>query len=113
MAMKVDLEACPCVDGGHWWDRANAVFHTKKKGKLRGIAVRTLVCLTCGSSKDQPLMWNGRIAGAPVYDLSEPYIEAARALGDHHDRGRVYREEQLRRARPTLDAGSKAQLRSA
>lgn len=105
MATNVDLESCPCVDGGHWWDRANAVFHIKQKGKLRGIAVRTMVCITCASSKDQPLMWNGRLAGGTVYDLNPDYIENARGLdSDMHERSRVYREEQLRRARSQLNA---------
>ena len=101
-APQVDLEACPCVDGGHWWDRSHAVYHVKQKGALRGMAVRTMTCVNCESSKDQPLTWDGRVAGGSVYDLTETYIENARLLGDHHDRAPAMRKVYLERARRDL-----------
>jgi len=102
LASNVDLEACPCVDGGHWWDIAHAVYHVKQKGALRGMAVRTLTCVRCDSTKDQPLTWDGRVAGHSSYDLTDIYIENARALGDHFDRAPNMRKVALERARKSL-----------
>ena len=99
---QADLAACPCVDGGHWWDIANATYHVKQKGSLRGMAVRTLMCVRCDSTKDQPLTWDGRVAGHSTYDLTETYIENARLLGDHFDRAPNMRKVALERARRDL-----------
>lgn len=99
---QADLDACPCVDGGHWWDRTNAVYHVKQRGALRGMAVRTLRCVTCDSTKDQPLTWDGRVAGHSVYDLTDTYIENARLLGDHFDRAPNMRKVALERAHREL-----------
>jgi hypothetical protein len=101
----VDLEACPCVDGGHWFDpfAETTVYHVKQKGALRGMAVRTMTCERYGVPKDQPLTWDGRIAGGSTYDYSATtYIEEARKLGDHHDRAPAMRKVLLDRARRDL-----------
>jgi hypothetical protein len=101
-APAVDLEACPCVDGGHWFDTENAVYRVKQKGALRGMAVRTMTCVRCHTNKDQPLTWDGRVAGHSTYDHDESYIENARLLGDHFDRAPNMRKVALDRARKAL-----------
>jgi hypothetical protein len=66
------------------------------------MAVRTMSCLACESTKDQPLTWDGRIAGGSTYEYTETYIENARLLGDHHDRAPAMRKIALDRARVEL-----------
>jgi hypothetical protein len=97
----IDLESVVCVQG-HVWDWANAVYQRAQRGPLRGLPVRTVVCLHCSSDKSEHLSWNGRVLNRS-YDLKDEYILNARALDDdmHERRYHYNRLRILRALQPT------------
>ena len=81
--LSIDIDAVQCVDLGHHW--RETFYGRAPSGRLKGMPLRCVVCVTCGSARIDHLSWSGKVSSRD-YDPDEVYITNARLLGDFKER---------------------------